>query len=175
MANKIWNFICYCMAFVLYGSIITAMGPVIPFLSEETGKPEPYFSFIFFCRAIGYIFGGVIVKFLLERFNLHRILMGTTIIGGSSFMISTVSINFWNLSLTMFVGGSCCCIINIVCNSCVIKLYANQKQDYWIQLLHTIFGVGGLLGPFLVSFFGLKSYFILGLLLFILFPVFAIF
>ena len=37
MAAKIVNFLAYCLAFTFYGSIITAMGPIIPFFSEITG------------------------------------------------------------------------------------------------------------------------------------------
>lgn len=38
MANKFWNFTSYCIVFIVYGSIITSMGPVIPYLAEETGQ-----------------------------------------------------------------------------------------------------------------------------------------
>lgn len=46
-----------------------------------------------------------------------------------------------------------------------MKLFRDGNQDFWIQILHTIFGVGGLVGPFLVAIFGSKSYFILGITL----------
>lgn len=50
----------------------------------------------------------------------------------------------------MFVGAACCCMINVVSNMCVMKLYAGPDQDYWIQLLHLVFGGGGLIGPLII-------------------------
>ena len=46
-----------------------------------------------------------------------------------------------------------------------MQIYNGEGQDFWIQLLHTIFGLGGLIGPFLVAIFGAKSYFYLGIAL----------
>ena len=46
-----------------------------------------------------------------------------------------------------------------------MRIYKGDGQDFWIQLLHTIFGLGGLIGPFLVAIFGAKSYFYLGIAL----------
>ena len=165
MAAKIVNFLAYCLAFTFYGSIITSMGPIIPFFSQITGQTEPYYSFIFFYRAFGYLFGGSMVKYLLDWFKLHTILFGATLIGGISFVISSLSLDFWNLSITMFIGASCCCIINVICNVCTMQIYRGEGQDFWVQLLHTIFGLGGLIGPFLVAIFGADSYFYLGIVL----------
>lgn len=158
------NFIFYCLAYIFYGSIITAMGPIIPFIATQTGKPETYFSFVFFSRALGYIVGGVLVKSLMQYFKLHIILLFAVIIGGISFMLSTMYLTALNLFLTLFLGAACCIIINIICNVCIMKIF-KQDQGFWIQLLHTIFGVGGFVGPYLVSIFGSKSYFILGIAL----------
>lgn len=91
--------------------------------------------------------------------------MGSIFIGGISFMLSSFSLTFINLSLTLFVGACCCIIINVTCNVCTMKLYRGEGQDFWIQLLHTVFGIGGLVGPFLVAIFGSSSYFILGIIL----------
>jgi MFS family permease len=160
------NFCFYCLAFIFYGGMITAMGPVIPFFAAETGQLETYYSFIFFWRALGYVVGGFAVKYLVQKFSLHGILTCAALIGGLSFMASTFSLTFLNLSVTIFVGASCCIIINVICNICIMKIFPSEgEQGFYIQLLHTIFGVGGLLGPFVVSFLGSKSYFALGLIL----------
>jgi fucose permease len=76
MTAKIVYFIAYSYAFVLYGSIITGMGPIIPYFSEATGRPETEFSFIFFLRACGYLVGGSMIKYLTNYFTTHQILMG---------------------------------------------------------------------------------------------------
>ena len=105
------------------------------------------------------------MKYLFERMRLHNILFLACLIGGICFLVSSLSLNFLNLVITMFLGAACCCIINVTCNVCTMHIYKGDGQDYWIQLLHTIFGLGGLIGPFLVAVAGAKSYFVLGLLL----------
>ena len=114
------------------------------------------------------------MKYLAERFSLHNVIIGSVVIGGISFAVSSISLDFWYLAISMFIGASCCCIINVTCNVCVLKLYASERQDYWVQLLHTIFGVGGFIGPFAVAIFGAKTYLFLGILLALTFPLFLI-
>ena len=89
-------------------------------------------------------------------------------------MASTYSLSFWNLSITIFIGSGCCCILNVSCNIATIQIFP-ERQDFWIQLLHMMFGVGGFIGPFAVAIFNLKSYFFLGLLLMICSALFLIF
>lgn len=111
--------------------------------------------------------GGIIAKYLVDRYTLHHILTGSTIVGGISFMLSVTSLSFLNLTITLFVGSACCIIMNVVCNICTMKVFRGE-EGFWIQLLHTLFGIGGLVGPFLVSICGSKSYFVLGLLMLII-------
>lgn len=87
-------------------------------------------------------------------------------------MISTFSLSFWNLTISIFFGAACCCMLNITCNVCVMQLFKKDSQDFWIQLLHLLFGVGGFVGPIITSFTGARSYFYLGLILLLLCPLF---
>ena len=170
MDSKLSYFLYYCLNFVIYGSMITAMGPIIPYFSEITGEPEPYYSFLFFSRALGYVAGGSLVKVLMVKLTLHKVLAGATFFGGIFFVLSTLSLTFWNLFITLFFGTACCCIINVTCNVYVMKLYSGEGQDYWIQLLHLFFGVGGFVGPTIASFTGAYCYFYLGIILIVLSP-----
>ena len=162
---RVVNFLYYSLAYLFYGSIITAMGPIIPFYAEQTGRPQPYFSFVFLSRAIGYILGGSLVKVLMQRYKLHHILQGGVLACGLCFAISAISITFWNLTIFLTLGACCCCIINITCNVCIMKMFRGEQEDFWIQMIHMVFGIGGLVGPFLVSFMGSMSYIILGICL----------
>jgi MFS-type transporter involved in bile tolerance (Atg22 family) len=115
-----------------------------------------------------------VVKYLVEKFSLHRILVGAITIGGISFIVSSTSLEFWNLAITMLVGAACCCIINITSNISVLKLYGGDRPDFWVQLLHTLFGVGGLIGPFMAAIFGAKTYFVLGICLILIAPIYCL-
>ncbi len=90
------------------------------------------------------------IKYLTNYFTTHQILIGVELVGGLAFIVSSLSLSFLNLGITMFLGAACCCMINVVCNMCIMKLHAGPDQDYWIQLLHLIFGGGGLIGPIII-------------------------
>ena len=35
-----WHYTAYCLSFMTYGCVITGLGPLIPYLSAETGHLE---------------------------------------------------------------------------------------------------------------------------------------
>lgn len=72
---------------------------------------------------------------------------------GISFIISSYSLSTLNLTVTMLIGSICCMILNVVSNVCTMKVFRGE-EGYWIQLLHTVFAIGGLIGPILVFFLG---------------------
>lgn len=169
---KIVYFFAYSYSFVLYGSIITGMGPIIPYFAAATGHAETSFSYIFFVRALGYLVGGSLIKVLAQHYSTHTILMGIELIGGLSLIGSSLSLSTINLAICMFISAACCCMINVVSNMCILKLYAGDNQDFWVQLLHLIFGAGGLVGPFIIIKFHEHSFFVLGLLFLSCIPIF---
>jgi fucose permease len=171
-APKIVYFLAYAYSFILYGSIITGMGPIIPYFALATNKPETSFSYIFFVRALGYLLGGSLIKILTQKYSTHAILMTIELIGGLALIGSSLSLNPINLAVCMFISAACCCMINVVSNMCVLKLFSGDNQDYWIQLLHLVFGAGGLVGPFIIIKFHEHSFFILGLMFISSIPLF---
>lgn len=62
----------------------------------------------------------------------------------------------------MFVGSASCMILNVVSNICTMKVFRGE-EGFWIQLLHTVFAIGGLIGPILVAIFEVNSFFYFGL------------
>lgn len=152
MEIKHIHFIVYSIIFTFYGSIVTAIGPIIIFYSKVTGYDETYYSFIFMARACGYFIGGSLIKVLSKKYKLHHNYIGLIIICGLALIISSFSFNFYNLLFTMLIAGGCSCMINIVSTLCIFELFT-ENQDYWIQLINLFFGIGGLIGPVIVIFF----------------------
>jgi hypothetical protein len=35
-----FHFIAYCMCFIIYGALLTGLGPLIPYLAEKQKVPE---------------------------------------------------------------------------------------------------------------------------------------
>lgn len=51
------------------------------------------------------------------------------------------------------MGSLFTCIFEIALNVSVLVAHSNNDQDFWLQLGHGMFGVGGLIGPFIVYMF----------------------
>jgi len=67
--------------------------------------------------------------------------------------MSSLSFGFVNQLVTMFIAAACCCMMNILSNLCIFKLFIGDRQDYWIQMINLFFGIGGLVGPGIVIIF----------------------
>ena len=150
MELKHIHFIVFTFVYVFYGAVVTGVGPIILFFSEVTGEDETSFAYIFMARALGYLVGGQLIKVLTKRFKYYSIFVVLIVICSVALIVSSLSISFWNLSITMFIAASGCIMLNILCNLCIFELFAGDNQDYWIQLINLFFGVGGLIGPFIV-------------------------
>lgn len=116
---KYIHFAVYALVFTIYGSIVTAVGPIIIYFSKVTSLDETYFSFIFLARAGGYLVGGSIVKVLTQRFKYHHLMVTLIIIAGVSLIVSSMDFGFMNLTITMLLVGACCCMLNVLSNLCI--------------------------------------------------------
>jgi hypothetical protein len=132
---------------------VTAVGPIIIYYSKVTGHDETYFSFIFLARAVGYLVGGSAIKILTSYFSYHRLFAVLIITAGIALVVSSLDFGFFNLAITMFIAGTCCCMMNILSNLCIFELFPGEGQDFWLQLINLFFGIGGLVGPFFVIIF----------------------
>ena len=101
----------------------------------------------------------------MTKFRLHHILQGAVLACGVCFALSALSITFWNLTIFLTLGACCCCIINITCNVCIMQMFRGEQEDFWIQMIHMVIGIGALVGPFFVAFLGSSSYIVLGVCL----------
>lgn len=120
-------------------------------------------------RAAGYVAGGVAVKPLVKIYSYHQIMVALVLIISISLILSSLSLTFINLSVWMFIAAAASCMISIVANLCIFKIFIGDRQDFWIQLIHTVFGVGGLLGPMLAIYFEEKGMMAIGVLMFFTF------
>ena len=97
--------------------------------------------------------GGQLIKILTKKYKYYTLFVWQIVFCALSLLISSFSLTFWNLFLTMFVCAACSCMLNILCNLCVFELFAGPDQDYWLQMLNLFFGIGGLVGPIVVIMF----------------------
>jgi len=83
----------------------------------------------------------------------------------------------WEKAMTMqgvyvFAGSVFCAITEIVLNVSLLTAHVGEHQEFYVQVGHGMFGVGGFVSPFIVLYFEELTYFVLGLLMFLIIPAY---
>ena len=125
--------ILYVSSFYLSGVIISALGPIIPFLTAHTNIPETGYSSFFSCRAVGMLVGAFLLRYTLHKYpkiNLHQVISASLLaIGLSSLLFS----NYFNLpiqNIAMFISSIA--FSNVEINLVVCLLKSCEPQIFFL-------------------------------------------
>jgi fucose permease len=72
-----------------------------------------------------------------------------------------------------FISAFCCCL-EVTINVSTLEIQKNSELEFWMLVLHGLFGIGGLVGPIIVYFFELRSFMVMGVLIVIIAPFYCI-
>ena len=62
--------------------------------------------------------------------------------------------------------------LDIFINMSIIEEEKDNRLDFWLQTSHGAFGIGGLIGPLFVFFFGFESMLAMSVIFILICPVF---
>ncbi len=122
--TKILHFAAYSLINTFHGIIAMSFGPIIPYFTRATHRDETDFSFIFFAKAIGFLCGGFLVKVLTKYFNYHQLCVLSALACSSALIASSLDLGYVNLAITMFVAGVACCVLEVLCNMCMLDAFS---------------------------------------------------
>ena len=157
MLDKIANnpnlryFLLYSLTFIFYGCVIAAPGPLIPFLANKHDKLETDFTYLFACRAVGFIVGSILMNLTVDKFNNHFLLIISLVFAGVPFIIFPFTDSMVLEGVYIFISSICCSCFEILINICLLATHKNNNEEFWLQILHGIFGIGGLIGPLFIG------------------------
>ena len=137
----------------VHGFLLTGLGPMFPYLSEAEKRLETEYSFLFLCRAAGCVVGTFFVKVIERYLNFHQCLSIGIGLPGVSLLLFSSTHNLNLKGLIIFISSFGCAQINLFTNLGTIFCFRGQNIASWLQSLHGAFGIGGLIGPFLVYLF----------------------
>ena len=145
--RSLWilNFSCYCM----YAAIATAIGPVLPNISNEFNLTPDMAGAI----ASLYSLGGVMAflgGWVSDRFGRGLVASSSLIIMGVSSLLMIVSPSVYLLSIALLIVGIGGGFFEAASNAMVSDLYV-EKRGMAINLLHVAWNVGSGFGPPLIS------------------------
>jgi fucose permease len=103
-------------------------------------------------RTFGYIIGAISTKVFITKFRYHT-LMTYAVIGVS---LSAIAFNFCsNIYLQTFWIGINTLIIayyDVIGNTSLLIFNKDSDKQFWVQIAHSMFGVGNLTAPLIVYF-----------------------
>lgn len=93
------------------------------------------------------------IKFLAGKLCLHHLAaLGTSFMGVFAILFYlTQHLEFRGLFI--FFSAIGCAYQDVILNLAALECFEDENTAIWLQLLHGFFGIGGLIGPFLVYLF----------------------
>lgn len=143
--------IVYYSAFALLGLTAALLGPTIDRLAVHAGSTLAAVSVLFTAYATGYLIGSLIAGRIYDRIAGHPMLAMSVLMLG---LVAT-SMPEWNSLLALIAAqvvlGLAGAGIDVGGNSLLVWTHGKENGPY-MNGLHLMFGVGGLLAPTLVAF-----------------------
>lgn len=84
----------------------------------------------------------------------------------------SVETSMFMQGIEVFLASIFCAMTEIVLNISILTSHTGENQEFYIQIGHGMFGVGGLISPLVVLYFEESTYFYLGLVMFMVVPAY---
>ena len=170
------HYLLYGATFFIFGFQITGLGPIIPYFSDEYGYKETEYSFLFASRSVGMLVGAVFVKYMQSWSSTpkhHSILISASIFIFVFLCLFSSAETPLVQGVYYFLGSIFYGFVEVVPNVCLVAINPADTMEYWLLLVHGMFGVGALLGPLFVYFFELNAFFVNSLFFLALIPFYC--
>lgn len=151
------NYVLYA-ALVVFGINLAALSPLV---AEVQRNSEPGFNSGFFLSLhfIGFVCVAIAAGMIADRIGKKPVIMaGLLGYGMLLFLLPDIHSNMGRY-IIMFLIGGCSGILESI-NSAFVADNNPDNPDYFVNISHTFFGLGGILGPllFAFSFMGSHNY-----------------
>jgi FHS family Na+ dependent glucose MFS transporter 1 len=121
----------YFLAFILLGLTISAEGPTLLQLAENTSSALDQISSIFVFSSFGYLSGSYIGGRLYDRIPGHRFLAGILILLGISTAFVPVVSSLSALRFTILILGVAKGALDVGCNTLLLWIHNEKVDPYW--------------------------------------------
>lgn len=163
-AGTVFLSVICSLAYALYGSSYSALAASIPQLAPQLHVETSDFSVAYICRGVGYLLGTVLASYILKISDLALSKPLMTCISLILIAITLLAIAFctiYSVVLVLFLfqgigfGG-----VDMMANCAVPEMWGLRAQP-WMQFMHTMFGIGSIIGPIIVGNIGFQISFVI--------------
>jgi MFS transporter, FHS family, Na+ dependent glucose transporter 1 len=160
----------YYGGFIALGISMSALGPTLTTLAENTGTVIAEISVLFLAKSLGYLAGTFLGGRLSDRLPPNA-LLAITLIGMALMLALTPVLSvLWLLTGVLLILGIGEGILDVGANTFLIWNH-REKVGPWMNGLHFFFGVGAFLCPLIIDWAQIRtgnitwSYWILALMI----------
>jgi FHS family Na+ dependent glucose MFS transporter 1 len=140
----------YYAAFIALGLAVSALGPTLPGLADQTGVQISAISILFTARSFGFLVGALLAGRLYDRLPGHR-LMALALLMMALTMAATPFVPvLWLLTFIMLLMGLFEPGVDVGGNTLIVWLHKDKVAPY-MNGLHFFFGIGAFVSPVIVA------------------------
>ena len=140
----------YYAAYGTLGLLISALGPTIPALAEQTASPLSHISYVFMARSLGFILGALVAGRIFDRAKGHPVLAGGLLLLAAFTALAPTVPLLWLLVLLFLALGLAGSAVSVGGNTLLV--WANRDRvGPLIGGLHFIWGVGAFTAPIIMA------------------------
>jgi fucose permease len=140
----------YFASYIVLGLTVSASGPNLPGLAEQTGSNLSQISIIFAASSFGFLFGAVLGGWLFDRQSGHPVLAVNLSAMALLLFLIPLAPSRWLLAFIFLLIGAGMGILDVGGNALIVWLFGREVGPY-MNALHLFFGVGAVLSPVLVD------------------------
>lgn len=140
----------YYSSFIVIAAIGASVGPLLPWLAEQTSVSLAVISSVFVIRPIGNLLGAWSSGRLYDALPGHRVsLVAIVSLGAFTAMIPFVT-HFYLLLGILFFSGYFANMLNVGGNLLTMRVHGLRSAPF-VNALHFVFSTGGLLSPLIIA------------------------
>ncbi len=140
----------YFASFVLLGGTFAIVGPTLSSLAAHAQVGLSEISIVFTAHATGYLVGSLLSGRVFDRARGHPILAVSLLCITAIMVAMPLLTALWLLVVLLFLLGMVGSSIDVGGNTMLVWTHGRSVGPF-MNALHLMFGVGGLLSPLLVS------------------------
>jgi FHS family Na+ dependent glucose MFS transporter 1 len=142
----------YYALFVYLGLGLAVVGPTLPFLAAQVGRPVGDMGFLFLASSAGYTAGTALAARVFDRVPGQMVLAVSQLFSAVLLAIIPLVPMFWLLLGLAAIKGLADGMINTGGNTLIVWIHGDRVGPY-MNALHFFFGLGAFLAPFLAAQF----------------------
>jgi len=150
--NRFAQTMVYFIVVTAFGLVMSALGPVLPDLAEQTQASLARIGLVFTLRALGSFFGSLLGGRIFDRLPGHPVMAVGMFVLAASFAVTPIISSFELLLLVGLVMGFAGGVLLVGSNTLLVWVHADNVGP-WMSGMSFFNGLGGFFAPIIIASF----------------------